>query len=150
MLIGGNIGLGLAVVARIVEQLGGQLRVDSKVNEGSRFSFLIPFATESDRGSSGSSHRSRTTSRGSRDNEIESLVSALQSHPHPLTGSPISRPLSSSSVSKTLGSPGPGSLSVRTPNLAKKPSHLKIKPTTDSSPPTQLRILIVEVCSMNC
>ena len=37
-------GLGLAVVARIVEQLGGQLRVDSKVNEGSRFSFLIPLA----------------------------------------------------------------------------------------------------------
>ena len=36
-------GLGLAVVARIVEQLGGQLRVDSKPGVGSRFSFLIPF-----------------------------------------------------------------------------------------------------------
>ena len=33
----------MAVVARIVEQLGGQLRVDSKPGEGSRFSFLIPF-----------------------------------------------------------------------------------------------------------
>jgi len=41
---GGGVGLGLAVVARIVEQLGGQLRVESKVNEGSRFSFLIPLA----------------------------------------------------------------------------------------------------------
>jgi signal transduction histidine kinase len=40
-----GVGLGLAVVAHIVEQLGGQLRVDSKVGEGSRFSFLIPFAT---------------------------------------------------------------------------------------------------------
>ncbi|KAF5382705.1 hypothetical protein D9615_002815 [Tricholomella constricta] len=39
-----GVGLGLAVVARIVEQLGGQLRVDSKVDEGSRFSFLIPLA----------------------------------------------------------------------------------------------------------
>jgi hypothetical protein len=38
------VGLGLAVVAHIVEQLGGQLRVDSKVGEGSRFSFLIPFS----------------------------------------------------------------------------------------------------------
>ncbi|KAG5648399.1 hypothetical protein DXG03_004973 [Asterophora parasitica] len=37
-----GVGLGLAVVARIVEQLGGQLRVESKVGEGSRFSFLIP------------------------------------------------------------------------------------------------------------
>ncbi|KAG8696703.1 Light-sensor Protein kinase [Ceratobasidium sp. 394] len=39
-----GLGLGLAVVARIVEQLGGQLRVDSKPGQGSRFSFLIPFA----------------------------------------------------------------------------------------------------------
>ncbi|KAJ7081397.1 phytochrome-like protein, partial [Mycena belliarum] len=41
---GGGVGLGLAVVVRIVEQLGGQLRVESKVDEGSRFSFLIPLA----------------------------------------------------------------------------------------------------------
>ncbi|RDB16690.1 Cyanobacterial phytochrome B [Hypsizygus marmoreus] len=39
-----GVGLGLAVVARIVEQLGGQLRVESKVDEGTRFSFLIPLA----------------------------------------------------------------------------------------------------------
>lgn len=38
-----GLGLGLAVVARSLEQLGGQLRVDSKVDQGSRFSFLIPF-----------------------------------------------------------------------------------------------------------
>jgi hypothetical protein len=38
-----GLGLGLAVVARSVEQLGGQLRVDSKVDQGSKFSFLIPF-----------------------------------------------------------------------------------------------------------
>lgn len=41
-------GLGLAVVARIVEQLDGQLRVDSKAGLGSRFSFLIPLALPSD------------------------------------------------------------------------------------------------------
>lgn len=38
-----GLGLGLAVVARIVEQLGGQLRVDSEIGKGSRFSFLMPF-----------------------------------------------------------------------------------------------------------
>lgn len=38
-----GVGLGLAVVARIVEQLGGQLRVDSELARGSRFSFLVPF-----------------------------------------------------------------------------------------------------------
>jgi hypothetical protein len=36
------IGLGLAVVARIVAQLEGQLRVDSEVDCGSKFSVLIP------------------------------------------------------------------------------------------------------------
>lgn len=39
-----GVGLGLAVVARIVEQLGGQLRVDSVVGEGSTFSFLVPLS----------------------------------------------------------------------------------------------------------
>ena len=38
-----GLGLGLAVVAHSVEQLGGQLRVDSKVDQGSRFSFLTSF-----------------------------------------------------------------------------------------------------------
>ena len=38
------LGLGLAVVARNVEQLKGQLRVESNVGEGSRFSCLIPLA----------------------------------------------------------------------------------------------------------
>lgn len=38
----------MAVVARIVEQLGGQLRVDSTVDKGSRFSFLIPLMLSSE------------------------------------------------------------------------------------------------------
>lgn len=36
---GGGIGLGLAVVARIVEQLAGQLRAESEVNKGTKFYF---------------------------------------------------------------------------------------------------------------
>jgi hypothetical protein len=38
------VGLGLAVVARLVDVLGGQFRVNSEVTKGSQFSVLIPFA----------------------------------------------------------------------------------------------------------
>lgn len=78
------------MVARIVEQLGGQLRVDSKINEGSRFSFLIPFSTEvegtapsspSESRSAGGSHReSRDSSAAAREDQIDNLVEALSSH----------------------------------------------------------------------
>ena len=37
------IGLGLARVARSVRTLGGQLRVESKVGEGSRVTIVLPF-----------------------------------------------------------------------------------------------------------
>ncbi|GAA6043349.1 hypothetical protein JCM8097_008042 [Rhodosporidiobolus ruineniae] len=37
------VGLGLAVVARIVRNLNGQLSVESKVNEGTKFTFIFPF-----------------------------------------------------------------------------------------------------------
>ncbi|KZP05210.1 Fph type histidine kinase [Athelia psychrophila] len=92
-----GLGLGLAVVARIVEQLGGQLRVDSKVNQGSQFSFLIPLALPGSsqdissptgsRHSGGSSHflnpdraSSRDSVAGSAGSDINSLVEALQSN----------------------------------------------------------------------
>ncbi|KAM5540919.1 hypothetical protein V8D89_005563 [Ganoderma adspersum] len=89
-----SLGLGLAVVARIVEQLGGQLRVDSTLGTGSRFSFLIPLATETSSGGhltmsspspnssqsslahSVRSVSSRTSSAGS---EIDNLVEAISS-----------------------------------------------------------------------
>ncbi|GAA5932099.1 uncharacterized protein JCM15063_001119 [Sporobolomyces koalae] len=38
-----SVGLGLAVVARIVRNLDGQLQVESKVGEGSKFTFVLPF-----------------------------------------------------------------------------------------------------------
>jgi hypothetical protein len=74
------LGLGLAVVARIVEHLGGQLRVDSRVGDGSRFSFLLPFPVAGP-----NAFRSRETSTLSQDDgsasggnsEIDSLVSAI-------------------------------------------------------------------------
>ncbi|KZT67110.1 histidine kinase [Daedalea quercina L-15889] len=79
-----GLGLGLAVVARIVEQLGGQLRVDSRTGEGSRFSFLIPFTTDAGDGSitsqdsrSPSSRSLESPSEGTRGNEIDNLVQAF-------------------------------------------------------------------------
>lgn len=88
-----GVGLGLAVVSRIVEQLGGQLRVDSTVGKGSQFSFLIPLSLSIGRPSSrnGSSIspassraspglRSRATSLFSGEANIENLVNALSSN----------------------------------------------------------------------
>jgi hypothetical protein len=42
-----SVGLGLAVVARIVRNLGGQLRVESKEGQGSKFTFVLPFVIPS-------------------------------------------------------------------------------------------------------
>jgi hypothetical protein len=95
-----NKGLGLAVVARVVEQLGGQLRVDSKTGEGSRFSCLLPFPVADGhrqielRSSSAEDAAGSGTSNTS---EIDSLVEALStSHMIPHTpgrqGLPSRRP----------------------------------------------------------
>ncbi|KAL8283833.1 hypothetical protein RQP46_005265 [Phenoliferia psychrophenolica] len=42
-----GVGLGLALVTRIVRTLGGQLRVASRVDEGSRFTLVIPLSLDS-------------------------------------------------------------------------------------------------------
>lgn len=87
----GGIGLGLAIVARIVKNLGGQLRVDSTVGEGSRFTYLLPFRSSSSRHSEqadkdnklgrSNSMESMQSANSSGKSEIHSLVDAL-SAPH--------------------------------------------------------------------
>jgi len=44
----GTIGLGLAIVREIIEQHGGDIRVESKVNQGTTFTFWIPVGQEGD------------------------------------------------------------------------------------------------------
>jgi signal transduction histidine kinase len=41
-------GLGLSIVRRIVERLGGEVGVDSRVGEGSLFSFVLPTVAQED------------------------------------------------------------------------------------------------------
>ena len=54
-----GLGLGLAVVARIVEQLSGQLRAESEVGMGTRFFFTLPMRVQNEEPSSkDSSNRS--------------------------------------------------------------------------------------------
>ncbi|BEI82425.1 hypothetical protein CcaverHIS002_0302930 [Cutaneotrichosporon cavernicola] len=45
---GGSVGLGLAVVGRIVEQLHGQLRAESRVGKGTRFYFTCTMGVNAD------------------------------------------------------------------------------------------------------
>ncbi|WAQ92588.1 hypothetical protein PtA15_17A69 [Puccinia triticina] len=48
-----SIGLGLAVVGRVVHNMGGQLRVDSTVGQGSKFSITLPFVVPKNKNSRG-------------------------------------------------------------------------------------------------
>ncbi|KAF8158228.1 hypothetical protein B0H34DRAFT_446175 [Crassisporium funariophilum] len=127
-----GVGLGLAVVARIVEQLGGQLRVDSKLNEGSCFSFLIPLSLSGSLGDSNISSPmvcARTGSMFSGGSDIENLVEALSSN-H------MSPPSSRGSMHSMEGRK-----SIEQPKVSPRPSPRQpttgIYPVTDSHVPVR-------------
>ncbi|KAJ8703164.1 hypothetical protein PTI98_001811 [Pleurotus ostreatus] len=162
-----GLGLGLAVVARIVEQLGGQLRVNSKVDEGSRFSFLMPSTFAGDdqhTSSSGSSRsslqsscpRSRNRSRSSKGSELERLVEAISTHHmHPQSLSPRSS-VPDSSLPRPVkiddGQMDVVTLPVEHANSKSLPVPLLIPSKehhTPSQAPEQLRILVVEDNDIN-
>ncbi len=52
----GTIGLGLAIVREIIEDHGGDIRVESRIGRGTTFTFWIPMESEAS-GENGSSHR---------------------------------------------------------------------------------------------
>ncbi|KAF8319778.1 hypothetical protein DL93DRAFT_2225171 [Clavulina sp. PMI_390] len=74
-------GLGMALVTRIIRQLRGQLRVDSKPGSGSRFTFIIPFgipnivAAISRPGSRALSRSSKSEVKSEIDDFIEAMAS---------------------------------------------------------------------------
>ena len=118
--------------------------MDSKVGEGSRFSFLIPFALDGDAFSSGGgSQRSRTHSRNSRD-EIDSLVNALAASNMPALA--IDTPATLvSDIAPPLAKGNSDALQVVDESqTSSKRSRSKLT-QVDAAVPTTLRILIVEV-----
>lgn len=80
-----GLGLGLAVVARIVEQLDGQLRAESDVGQGSRFFFTLQMCTQESRlepapSSHGSVAELKDQTGSSDDHSAVSLPSGSESH----------------------------------------------------------------------
>ncbi|ORY55950.1 hypothetical protein BCR35DRAFT_355672 [Leucosporidium creatinivorum] len=112
------VGLGLATVARIVRMLGGQLRVDSNIDEekgptGTKVTLILPFRLApsaptssapltgpptAERRINSLARRSSTNSGGSGGSEIDSLIADMSSS---LQGDPIS-PNSPSSTRQHL------------------------------------------------
>lgn len=85
------------MVARVVEQLGGQLRVDSRIGDGSRFSFLLPLPVADSNTFDSQGVKAINPDDGSAsggNSEIDSLVSAIStSHMVPHAPSTSPRPV---------------------------------------------------------
>jgi CheY-like chemotaxis protein len=81
-------GLGLAVVARIVEQLSGQLRAESEVGAGSRFFFTLPMLLDD----------GRMSSRGSRGSKLSKAANRRSRAGSSDSGSIVSRVSGSSEI----------------------------------------------------
>ena len=123
----GALGLGLAVVARIVKNLGGQLRVDSTVGKGSRFSYFLPFqsAKRAPRSSGNTMQRNASGHSGSvassasaGKSEIDSLVEAISAPILDDSGQSIAR-----RKSGTLDGPLGPSLPVSRPSADRRGSR---------------------------
>jgi hypothetical protein len=109
-----GVGLGLAVVARIVEQLGGQLRVESKVDEGSQFTFLLPLSLSTevpDVAVTATNHsNSSLESLCKNSNAIDSIVEALSTSHVPANASQQSSPSPSDESQRSSQHPRKSSL----------------------------------------
>ncbi|BEJ13265.1 hypothetical protein CspHIS471_0304390 [Cutaneotrichosporon sp. HIS471] len=127
---GGSVGLGLAVVARIVEQLGGQLRAESEVGNGTRFYFTCSMGVSADFQPNGS---------GSGGFLVEPANPAKV---HPASQRP-SVSVATTWLDHTKDSPDPAATSTTVPAVEAVPTPaLRSKIGPKGGP--QLRILVVE------
>lgn len=113
-----GLGLGLAVVARIVEQLGGQLRAESEVDVGTRFYFSLLMAKFDPSTSSASA------------------TTVTKSHASPPAASLTRSRLGSGSVG-SVKSQGSGSSEIDTFVQAFASSHMSKGPESSRDPRVQ-------------
>lgn len=139
-----GLGLGLAVVARIVEQLAGQLRADSEVGVGSKFYFTLQMLAEdggvgsvsssksvAKRQSSGSgSIRSRSNSSHAH-SEIDSFVQDFASSHMLAPVGPDDRRIREAEERMSR----PGTFPVTDSSYPVRPSKMDTETDTSSSPP---------------
>lgn len=91
-----NVGLGLAIVARIVRTIGGQLRVESKLGEGTKLTFILPFRLPS----------TSTTSSPRRTDDAADFIFASFSSPPPSDAArPLAHPRPRVNSNTALGRP---------------------------------------------
>ena len=136
------VGLGFAVVARIIERLGGQLRVDSRIGDGPHFASycrsLWPTQMRSIRKVSQLTVRTMEASVGN--SEIDGLLSAIPTSrmvPHAPSTSPRPAPRQPRPRNVRLPSEGTFEVEALCYHSTQTYDRLSIRYPSDQVPPTQ-------------
>ena len=133
--------MGLAVVARIVQQLGGQLRFNSNVGEGTRVAFLLPLELP-EQGNTPTPSSPEPS--GEIDNLVEALVCSRTFSPSRCSLGHIEGSNAPHSLPSPLDSAS-GNAELEAPDVNISGNTLKPSVAVSEVGPIKLRILIVEV-----
>ena len=134
-------GMGLAVVARIVQQLGGQLRFNSNVGEGTQASFLLPLELP-EQGNTPTPNSPKLS--GGIENLVEALVCNRTSSPSQSSPDHIEDSNGPHSL-LSLPDSASGNAELETPDVNISGNALKPPVPASAVGRIKLRILIVEV-----